>query len=153
MNICSTCDTHAKSFDPGIRQADLSPTRRPGEKLEFVEHALGVLIESRFGSANPYARLGDRPVTTGHSQMFANARLLSGAEIEAHLELPLASANGVWLQDLSGFSPKAVWAKAREILGATIRWLKPTAIPTATGSTPLLQPRNLARGSPTFSGT
>ena len=110
MNIRSICGTHAKPFDLGIPPTDPSPTRRPGEKLEFVEHVLGVLIESRFGSANPYMRLGEPTVTTGHSQMFANATLLTEAEIEIRLqgaefdrtpfyagllrELPLGLANG-----------------------------------------------------------
>ncbi|MEQ1645378.1 MAG: hypothetical protein ABL959_18150 [Pyrinomonadaceae bacterium] len=125
MRDSSTRCTHTTCFDLHI------PKCAPNEKLEFVEHVLGVLIESRYGNSNPYTRLGDQPVTTGHSQMFANITLL---------ELPLASANGAWLSDRSGFSPKAVWAKAREIVAALNRRLKPTAIP-------------LARGSPDISGT
>ena len=153
MNTCCTCSTDVKSFDLGIPLTDLSPTRRPGEKLEFVEHILGVLIDSRYGNDNPYTRLGERPVTTGHSQMFANVRLLSAAEIDAHLELPLGLPNGSWGIERRGFSPKTVWAKAREIVAALNRWLKLTAIPLDPASSHLLQPPVLARGSPTFSGT
>ena len=142
MRNCSTCCTRTKTFDFGI------PATRPDEKLEFVEHVLGVLIESRYGVDNPYTRLGERTVAIGHSQMFANVTLLNAAEIEAHLELPLASANGTWLQGRAGFSPKSAWAKAREALEAFNRRLKPTAIPVDSASSPLLQPTSIARGSP-----
>ena len=146
MKSCTTCCTKSKPLNFGIPQ-----TTRDG-KLEFVEHVLGVLVESRYGSENPYRRLGERNVTTGHSQMFANVRLLTADEIEAHLELPLASANGAWLQDRPGFSPKVAWAKAWEVLLVSNRWLKPTAIPPDRGRFALVQPTSLARGSPTFLG-
>ena len=74
MRNCSTCCTRTKTFDFGI------PATRPDEKLEFVEHVLGVLIESRYGVDNPYTRLGERTVAIGHSQMFANVTLLNAAE-------------------------------------------------------------------------
>lgn len=163
MNTCSTCGTHAKTFDLGIPQTELSPARRDDEKLNFVERVLGVLIDSRYGDSNPYTRLGERNVTTGDSQMFSNVRLLTAAEINAHLEcagahhrpfntallgeLPLASANGFWLQNISGFSPKAAWAKAREVLDALNRWLKPTAIQRTQHDH-----SSMPRGSPTFNG-
>ncbi|MEQ1645933.1 MAG: hypothetical protein ABL959_20950, partial [Pyrinomonadaceae bacterium] len=151
MNSCSTCGTYAKTFDLGNQQADLGPKRRHDGKLEFVEHILGTLIESRYGYENPYVRLGEPASMTGHSQMFANVRLLTAVEIAAHLELPLASANGSWSIDRTGFSPTAVWAKAREILERLTRRLKPTAIPSDHASSPFFhQPTNLARGSPTF---
>ncbi len=147
MKPCSTCNTQTKTFDLGI------PPHAHDEKLEFVEHVLGVLVESRYGSDNPYTRLGERAVTTSHSQMFANVPLLTAAEIEAHLRLPLAPANGRWLLNRSGFSPKAAWAKARRLGRALDRWLKPTAIPFARASFPHVQPANLARGSPIIPGT
>ena len=134
------------------------------DKLEFVEHVLGVLIESRFGDRNPYTRLGERPVTTGHSQMFANVTLFSAAEIQTHLEfgdahhrpfhatflreLPLALANGSDPTNITGFSPTLFWAKAREVLEALIRRLKPTAIQRTQHDH-----SSMPRGSPTFSGT
>ncbi len=140
------------------------PKTAPDEKLEFVEHVLGVLIESRFGPGHGYTALGETPVTTGHSQLFANVRLLTEAEIEAHLEfggsrhrpfsgavlreLPLGSANGLRLQNIPGFSPMVVWAKARQALDALHRWITPTAIQRAQNDL-----TSLPRGSPTFSGT
>ncbi|MBK9529532.1 MAG: hypothetical protein IPO41_14740 [Acidobacteria bacterium] len=119
MNTCCTCSTHAKTFSLGKSQTDLNPTRSPGEKLEFVEHVLGVLIDSRHGDGNPYQRLGEATVMTGHSQMFANVRLLSAAEIQTHLEFggahhrPFCGSPGNcrWLQPgflaakYLGFSP------------------------------------------------
>ncbi|MBK6722412.1 MAG: hypothetical protein KBF83_01135 [Pyrinomonadaceae bacterium] len=163
MNTCCTCSTHAKTFSLGKSQTDLNPTRSPGEKLEFVEHVLGVLIDSRHGDGNPYQRLGEATVMTGHSQMFANVRLLSAAEIQTHLEfggahhrpfyaallgkLPLASASGSWQQNISGFSPTLFWAKAREVLEVLIRRLKPTAIQRTQNDHSFMP-----RGSPTFLG-
>jgi hypothetical protein len=104
MRSSATCCPHSKPQNFGIPKIALDG------KLEFVEHVLGVLIESRFGPGHGYTTLGEAPVTTGHSQMFANVRLLTEAEIEAHLkfggvrhepfywaflrELPLALANG-----------------------------------------------------------
>ncbi len=158
---CTSC-AHTKTFDLGY------PPKAPDNKLEFVEHVLGVLIESRFGTDDPYSRLGEPPVTTGHSQMFANVRLLSTAEIEARLrsadlartpfyaaflrELPLALANGAWLPARSGFRPKVAWAKARVVVAALNRRLNPTATPVDRAISTLLRPTNLARGSPPFLG-
>ena len=79
MRSSSTCCTHTKPLDFN------NPQITSDEKLDFVEHVLDVLIESRYGTGNPYTRLGESPVTIGHSQIFANVRLLSAAEIEAHL--------------------------------------------------------------------
>lgn len=153
MRSSTTCCPHLRPQNFGI------PKTTPDEKLEFVEHVLGVLIESRFGPGHSYTTLGEIPVTMGHSQLFANVRLPTEAEIEAHLEfggarhrpfsgaflreLPLASANGLGLQNILGFSPLVVWAKARQVLDALNRWLKP---PAHAGGSP-------SRGSPTFPDT
>jgi len=80
MRSSTTCCPHSRPLNFGI------PKTTPDEKLEFVEHVLGVLIESRFGPGHGYTTLGETPVTTGDSQLFANVRLLTEAEIEAHLE-------------------------------------------------------------------
>ncbi|MBK6721831.1 MAG: hypothetical protein IPG58_00680 [Acidobacteria bacterium] len=84
MRSSTTCCPHSRPQNFGI------PKITPDEKLEFVEHVLGVLIESRFGPGHGYTTLGEAPVTTGHSQMFANVRLLTEAEIEGHLDLAAA---------------------------------------------------------------
>ncbi len=155
MRSSATRCPHLKPFTFGI------PPLASDDKLEFVEHVLGVLIESRFGNRNPYTRLGERPVTTGNSQLFANVRLLTGAEIQAHLEfgsahhrpfygaflweLPLALANGSSLQNISGFSPTVGLAKARDVLDALNRWLKPTAIRRTQ-----YDHSSMPRGSPTI---
>ena len=169
MRSSTTCCPHTRPVNFGI------PKTTPDEKLEFVEHVLGVLIESRFGPGHGYTTLGETPVTTGHSQLFANVRLLTEGEIEAHLEfgsarhrpfsgaflreLPLSSANGLRLQNIPGFSPMVVWAKARQVLGALNRWLRLQHLAVLPAENPRASQRtqndhtSLPRGSPTFSGT
>jgi hypothetical protein len=165
--ICGTCREKLESCNSEttlkhLSGFDLSKSRHD-EKLEFVEHVLGVLIDSRYGDGNPYQRLCKPTVMTGHSQMFANVRLLAAAEIQTHLEfgcahhrplygaslreLQLASVNGLWPTNGTGFSPTLFWAKAREALEALIRRLKPTAIQRTQNDHSCMP-----RGSPTFLG-
>lgn len=170
MRTCPTCGTYGLKLEGGNSETtfehssdfDLSKSCHDG-KLEFVEHVLGVLIDSRYDDGNPYQRLLEPAVTTGHSQMFANVRLLSATEIQTHLEfggthhrpfhgaslreLPLASANGSGQQNILGFSPTLFWAKAREALEVLIRRLKPTAIQRTQNDHSFMP-----RGSPTFLG-
>lgn len=150
MNTCCTCSTDVKSFDLGIPLTDLSPTRRPGEKLEFVEHILGVLIDSRYGNGNPYTRLGERPVTTGHSQMFANVRLLSAAEIDEHLNslhrpFHYALLCGCLCEPCVKI-PDLSRRAARDAKGTQRSWDVRCMSPPSTDG------NQIARGSPTLSG-
>ncbi|MBP9110394.1 MAG: hypothetical protein KBF83_12625, partial [Pyrinomonadaceae bacterium] len=66
MRSSTTCCPHSRPLNFGI------PKTTPDEKLEFVDHVLGVLFESRFGPGHGYTTPGEPPVTAGHSQMFAN---------------------------------------------------------------------------------
>ncbi|MEQ1645175.1 MAG: hypothetical protein ABL959_17125 [Pyrinomonadaceae bacterium] len=151
MNTCCTCGTHAKTIDLGIQQTELSPKRRPDEKLEFVEHVLDVLIDSRYGYGNPYSRLGERPVTTGNSQMFANVRLLSAAEINEHLN---GDHRHFQTSLLCGFlcelcvRKKEFHAKSAKDAKRTQRFWDVRCM-----SPPLADGTQVARGSPTFLGT
>jgi len=143
---CTSC-AHTKTFHLGY------PPKAPDNKLEFVEHVLGVLIESRFGTGDPYSRLGEPPVTTGHSQMFPNVRLLSTAEIEAHLSVAEADRVPFYVACLrENHLRKRVVIHGgdttliNELDYASAQIFAELKPPAHAGGSP-------SRGSPTFSGT
>ncbi len=136
------------------------PQTTPDEKLEFVEHVLGVLIDSRFGEGSPYMSLAESSFAFSDTQLFANVTLLTAAEIETHLKMAAAEPIPFYAMPFLGrkrekhlrqrvvtregvLSLNIADERPPERLADVLSISKP---PAHAGGSPL------ARGSPTFLG-